>query len=147
MPTVDFNLILNGITLLGLLVLGPRAFRTANLRAQLAAKDEVIRTNMQSIDSLETRISQLEGEVKTLTVRSNQAEQARRDAETTAATWEARYTELSHYAAQPAVEHFEAMMKQHSETVAERHERMLAQLGTLTLAIGKVAEHVGIGLG
>jgi hypothetical protein len=57
--------------------------------------------------------------------------------------WKTRYEEARRYTAREAVEHFEAMMADHSNKVAERHERMLKHLEIQTEASRNLAELIG----
>jgi F0F1-type ATP synthase membrane subunit b/b' len=57
--------------------------------------------------------------------------------------WKARYEEAQRYSAREAVEHFEVMMADHSNKVAERHEKMLKHLELQTEASRNLAELIG----
>jgi hypothetical protein len=59
------------------------------------------------------------------------------------AKWKTRYEEAQRYSAREAVEHFEAMMADHSNKVAERHEKMLRHLEIQTEASRNLAELIG----
>lgn len=149
----DWNLILNAV---GLIALAVAAFRVGFVRRS----SETITDLERAIAAKDRRIDALEEDVAGLGKRASAAEQRAHECEKAVARWEARYEELKQYTAEPAILHFEELMREHREQVQKRHEAMLTQLaaqasalnshGELLLknleVISKVADKLGVPL-
>lgn len=125
---MDWNLALNVAMFAGLLYAVPTLGRSKR-------KDTVIVEQKLVIDSHTTRIDALEADLRGVTERANRAADAAKECETRAAEWQARYEEQRKYTAPVAVAHFEEFMKEHSNRVADRHERMIAELDRIAQMI------------
>lgn len=95
-------------------------------------KDGVIRELEEVVDTKDRLIVSLRDDIKGVAQRADQLAERVTSCERAAAEWQARYEEQSKYTAREAFTHFEQIMSQHSNQVAERHAAMLDVLNTLT---------------
>jgi vacuolar-type H+-ATPase subunit I/STV1 len=129
------NLALNIGTVVVVYVVARRLAKTkikdgtiSDLEKAGAAKDERLK---ESAERDRARLQQV-----------RQLEQAAHHCQTEATKWRAKYEEAKEYSAQPAVEHFEALLAEHSGKVAERHGMMLDALERMTSTLATIEERL-----
>lgn len=128
--------------IVGAVILAPRAFKVAQLRADITAKDETIQTKDQSIAALTQRVDDLQREVQhsTRVTEDAKADQQRLGRELIDAR--ARYEEALKYTAQPAFTRLETAFRFAFEQMGEREERSTRALETVAEALKEVKDHL-----
>ena len=107
-PLVIFELIGAGIVAFSLF----SYLRNVNVRSQLAAKDSIIATNQQTIESIEDRLKAVEDELADFKTKNDSLTEELRD-------WEIRYKHLENFAA-PALGEKLFKMFEHQEEVLDK---------------------------
>src|SRR4051794_25828182 len=97
----------------------------------------------QAIDDLEKALNAARQRIDSAEETAREAKDEAQKCHVEMAKWKTRYEEAQRYSAREAVEHFEAMMADHSTRVAERHEKMLRHLEIQTEASRNLAELIG----
>lgn len=97
----------------------------------------------KAIEDLEHALNAAQERITAAEVTAQEAKDEAIKCHSEAAEWKTRYEEARRYTAREAVEHFEAMMADHSNKVAERHEKMLQHLEIQTEASRNLAELIG----
>lgn len=141
----DLNVIVSAVTLILLVVFGPRLYKAQDAKARLAVKDQTIDTQKQAIESRDDRIEGLLGDLGGCKLRAEQAEALANDREHEATDLRARYDEMSKYSAPEAFTKLSEvldgqgkliarqgeLMQRHIDNVQHRHEKMLEILGMI----------------
>lgn len=103
LDSITPGLILNVAFLLGLLVFGPRALKVAALKAQIDAKDSIIKTREQTNEALVGRLEVLEDEIQSLHAKIDEDRTKITGLERDVTEWRTRYQEMEKYAAPEAL--------------------------------------------
>jgi cell division protein FtsB len=127
----DVNVILNLLGLLAIVWFGPRYLKTRDLQAQLAAKDQAIATNAQTIIALERRIDALLDELRGAQERANLSGDRAERAEQREHEWKARYDEQARYTAGPAFEKLQHVIADLAAEMDKRHAETIALIARL----------------
>lgn len=105
-----------------------RFISSQDVKGQLDAKDAVIATNEQTIDSFEKRISTLESEMSQLQQELSSARERTVELQSQLDVAVARYRELEKYAAPNAVERFEETLVRFEAILLERIDALTRSL-------------------
>jgi hypothetical protein len=133
---VDYNLILNAVALVLLVVAVPRALKATKHKAELVAKDTIIHTREQTNDSLSDRIGALDAEKESLTHDLEAARIASKRCEVEAGQWKARYEEQSRYTAEQALTTIERLIEAGDSEAKRRHTEIMGALGNVSVLVG-----------
>lgn len=120
-----------GLNLFGILLIVLAAIPVARSRR----KDQTIKDLGEALEA-KTRL------VDELHEAQRQLEQGCHHLKTEAAEWQARYEEQAKYTAEAAVAHFESVMDEHRQQVAERHGALLAMGAETTRCLEQLVERL-----
>lgn len=101
-----------------------RVWPRMQLRAQLEAKDEILKTKDEKIAALEGRLATVQDDVRGLQDRAGRAEDRVLVLERELAGAAARYDEAMRYTAQPALERLEASFRDLAQQLVDHDKRI-----------------------
>jgi chromosome segregation ATPase len=109
------------ITLAGVMYRTRGYIKGAEVQGQLEAKDAIIKTNEQAIDSFRARVERLEEDLGRVTAKA-------RKAETLVEQLHGQLDALQRYAAPEAIERFESLSEERYADIKARLERIEAHV-------------------
>lgn len=123
----DANFILNMVMLVVVVFGAPRFFKSKLAEEQLKAKDAVIATNEQTIESLHERVATVEADLKGCSERAERYHDRAKLAEEKAVAAEAKYQEQTRYTAPEAFKEINAHLAKIEELLRSWLVRDAAQ--------------------
>lgn len=114
----------------------PRAFSHARQKAELLAKDEIIKTREQTNDALNDRVTTLAQEKATLAAEVEVCRINAKRSEVEAAGYRAKYEEQSKYTAEAALETIEKLIETGDREADRRHTEVMGALGNISVLVG-----------
>lgn len=121
----DANVLLNVITVILLIVFGPRYIRTSRLRTEIQELKDLI-------DTSELQKTSLKEELIGVQARADKAEVAQQHLKQENAEWKARYDEQTKYTAPVALEEIKKLL----EGQQEFHKQVVSDNRTLLQLVG-----------
>lgn len=135
--------VISMVTIIALIVYGRKYISAQGVKAQLDAKDAVIATNKQSIDSLENRLNTLEGDLVGVNAELEAARGRIHDLEDALVLQVQRYDDLQTFAAPEALETVQRLLNEQSRHVQKEHREILRAVEHVVALVERISSRIG----
>lgn len=135
--------VISVVTIVALITYGRKYISAQGVKAQLDAKDAVIATNKQSIESLEGRLSTLEKDFAGVNIELETARGRIQDLESALVIQVQRYDDLTAFAAPEALDAVQRTLNEQARHVQKEHRAILSALEHVVVLIERISQRIG----
>lgn len=115
----------------GVGTIGRTYFRNQKMAGAMAAKDEVIKTNAQTIEAFEGRISTLETKLSDIAVELERSHNTIENLTLQIVNWERKYQSLKDFVVPASIERLIALLREDNQTNDPDINDLIAELTTI----------------